>query len=370
MIKLASLILLGILVPGIAFCEVDPGYSTQAREFNDFQITVLSRPELNLQIQQEAANAVRLTWTADPLAAGYYLYRADKPLPPGDPDWGIPSFVTVTSTWFYVPEPAEFYYVTAVILLPPEFILVPGGTFSPTQDYTVTLSPFEMDRYEVTQGSFETVMGWLPSNLSWGSGPDFPLYYCSWFNAIEYCNRRSMLEGLTPCYTYSTYGTDPDDWPAGWNTAWANHALVACDFGELGYRLPTEMEWMFAAVGGNLSQGYDYSGGNVLGLVGWYRDNTSLSHIGGLKQPNELGFCDLSGNVYEWCWDRYDFNNQNYPTGSATDPTGPETGNGRRLRGGAWGSYDYQCTVEYRSSGFANSTGQQNGFRLVRRCLD
>lgn len=370
MSKLLSFVLIWFLIPMLAVAAVYPGLSSQASKIGDKQFTVLSRPELNLQIQQEAANAVRLSWAADPQAAGYYLYRADQPLPPGDSGWGLPDFVTVTSTWFYVSEPAEFYYVTAVVPPPPEFILVPGSTFSPTPDYTVTLSPFLMDRYEVTQGSFQSLMGWLPSNLSWGSGPDHPVYYCSWFNAIEYCNRRSIAEGLTPCYSYGSYGTDPNAWPAGWNTAWANHALVVCDFAALGYRLPTEMEWMFAAVGGNLSQGYDYSGGDVLGLVGWYRDNTSVSHIGGLKQPNELGFCDLSGNVYEWCWDRFDFNNQDYPSGSATDPTGPETGNGRRLRGGAWGSYDYQCTVEYRSSGFANSAGQQNGFRLVRRMVD
>lgn len=368
--KQGSLLLLGVLLPVLVFSSVYPGVTTQVFEFESRQLTVLSRTDLNLRIQQEAAGAVRLNWTVDPQAVGYYLYRADRPLAPNDPDWGIPDFVTVTSTWFNVTEPAQFYYVTSVTQLPPAFINVEGGTFIPVPNYTVTLSTFLLDRYEVTLDGFESVMGWLPSGFPAGSDPNQPVYYCTWFNAIEYCNRRSLQEGLAPCYSYGSYGTDPDGWPAGWNSAWANHAQVACNFNVSGYRLPTEMEWMFAAAGGNVSQAHVYSGSDTLGLVGWYRDIASSPRRVGLKRVNELGFCDMSGNVYEWCWDKYDFTNQNYPSGSVTNPTGPATGNGRRLRGGAWGSYDYQCTVAYRFNAYAWPAGQLNGLRLARSIVD
>lgn len=370
MSKRYASMLLGILLPITVFSAGHSSAATHSCELQSVQSTVISRPALDLQIQLEADNAVRLTWNADPLAAGYYLYRADQPSVPGSSNWGIPDFVTVHSTWFNVTDTARFYYVSSVFPPPPAFIEVPGGTFNPAPNYAVTLSTFHLDRYEVTLGSFESIMGWLPSGVPAGLAPNHPVYYCTWFNAIEYCNRRSLQEGLAPCYSYSSYGTDPDTWPAGWNTAWANHALVACNFSVSGYRLPTEMEWMYAACGGSLSQGFLYSGGDILGLVGWYRDIAASPQMIGLKRINELGFCDMSGNIFEWCWDKFNFANQDYPTGSETDPTGPVSGNGRRLRGGAWGSYDYQCTVSYRSSAYAWPAGQLNGFRLARSSID
>ena len=100
--------------------------------------------------------------------------------------------------------------------LPENFVLVEGGTFNNgTSD--VTISSFYIDKYELTQADYQAVIGVNPSS-SYGVGDNYPVYYVSWFNAIEYCNRRSMQEGLTPCYSYSTYGTSLDNWPTGWNT--------------------------------------------------------------------------------------------------------------------------------------------------------
>jgi len=81
----------------------------------------------------------------------------------------------------------------------------------------------------------------------------------SWFTAIGYCKRRSIQKGLTPCYSYGSYDTNLDEWPSGWNTANENHTNVSCNWDADGYRLPTEMAWMYAAKGGNGSQGYSGS---------------------------------------------------------------------------------------------------------------
>lgn len=241
-----------------------------------------------------------------------------------------------------------------------DFILVEGGTFNNgTSD--VTLSSFYMDKYEITQAEYQAVMGTNPSRFS--GNPDRPVERVSWFKAIEYCNRRSMQEGLTPCYSYSSYGTNPDDWPAGWNTDYNNHTNVNCNWSANGYRLPTEMEWMFAAKGGNQSQGYTYSGSNTIGDVAWYSSNSSgTTHTVGTKAANELGTFDMSGNVFEWVWDIYG----DYPSGSQTDPHGATSGSNRVRRGGSWGGRAGLCTVSYRYYNYATLSYNFLGFRCVR----
>ncbi len=259
---------------------------------------------------------------------------------------------------------------TYTIELPPppaDFVFVQGGTFNPTDwdgsptDYFVTLSSFYIDKYEVTQAGYQAVMGTNPSYFS--GNPNRPVEMVSWFNAIEYCNRRSLQEGLTPCYSYSTYGTNPDSWPSGWNTSDANHTNVSCNWSAHGYRLPTEMEWMFAAKGGNQSQGYIYSGSNTIGNVARYESNSGNRtwDVGSLA-ANELGTFDMSGNVYEWCWDI----RGNYPSGSQNNPTGASSGSHRVVRGGSWGSVASFCTVSYRSIVSAAYTSNHVGFRCVR----
>ena len=205
-------------------------------------------------------------------------------------------------------------------------------------------------------------MGSNPAS-AFGVGSNYPVYYVSWFNAIEYCNRRSIQEGLTPCYSYSSYGTNPDDWPSGWNTSYSNHTNVNCNWTANGYRLPTEMEWMFAAKGGNQSQGYPFSGSNTIGDVAWYIYNSSsTTHTVGTKAANELGTFDMSGNVREWVWDIYG----SYPSGSQTNPTGANSGSDRVTRGGSWYSYADYCTVSSRGGGSATSSLYLIGFRCVR----
>ncbi|MDD3104378.1 MAG: SUMF1/EgtB/PvdO family nonheme iron enzyme [Candidatus Cloacimonetes bacterium] len=247
------------------------------------------------------------------------------------------------------------------IQTPINFVYVPGGTFH-NGTSNVTLSSFYMDKYELTQADYQAVMGTNPAS-GYGVGSNYPVYYVSWFNAIEYCNRRSLQEGLTPCYSYSTYGTNPDSWPSGWNTSSSNHSNVVCNWTANGYRLPTEMEWMFAAKGGNQSQGYTYSGSNTIGNVAWYNSNSgSTTHTVGSKAPNELGLYDLSGNVWEWTWDIYD----SYPSGTQTNPTGANSGSARVKRGGGWYNVANGCTVSYRDINSATYSYSNIGFRCVR----
>ena len=244
---------------------------------------------------------------------------------------------------------------------PVGFITVTGGTFNNgTSD--VTLSSFYMDKYEITQAEYQAVMGVNPAS-GYGVGSNYPVYYVSWFNAIEYSNRRSLQEGLTPCYSYSTYGTNPDNWPAGWNSSNTNHTNVNCNWTANGYRLPTEMEWMFAAKGGNQSQGYTYSGSNTIGDVAWYSSNSgNTTHTVGTKAANEQGIFDMSGNVWEWNWDIYG----SYPSGSQNNPTGANSGSSRVLRGGSWFNNAITCTVSYRSNPYATGSSGNIGFRCVR----
>jgi formylglycine-generating enzyme len=254
----------------------------------------------------------------------------------------------------------QFFVDDGQYPMPENFVFVEGGTFNNgTSD--VTLSSFYIDKYELTQAEYQAVMGVNPS--SFGGYPNRPVEQVSWFDAIEYCNRRSMQEGLTPCYSYSTYGTDPNDWPTGWNTSYANHTNVSCDWTANGYRLPTEMEWMFAAKGGNQSQGYTYSGSNTIGDVAWHGSNSgSRTHDVGELAANELGTFDMSGNVWEWVWDIYGF----YPSGSQNNPTGANSGSDRVIRGGGWGSSAGYCTVSYRGFDFATGSYSGLGIRVVR----
>ncbi len=244
--------------------------------------------------------------------------------------------------------------------MPENFVFVQGGTFN-NGTSNVTISSFYIDKYELTQAEYQAVMGSNPSYF--GSNPNRPVEVVSWFNAIEYSNRRSIQEGLTPCYSYSTFGTNPDNWPSGWNTNYNNHTNVSCNWTANGYRLPTEMEWMFAAKGGNQSQGYTYSGSNTIGNVAWYSSNSSnRTWDVGLKDPNELGTFDMSGNVWEWVWDIYG----SYPGGAQTDPHGATSGSDRVRRGGGWNGSAGNCSVSFRAYINATFSGSNLGFRLCR----
>ena len=130
------------------------------------------------------------------------------------------------------------------------------------------------------------------------------------------------------------------------------------------FRLPTEAEWEYAARGGNKSKGCKYSGSNTIGDVAWYYDyvnSSSKTHQVGTKQANELGIYDMSGNVWEWCSDRYG----SYSSTSQTDPTGPTSGSYRVHRDGSWIRDAQNCRVSYRGYESPSIRLHDGGFRLL-----
>jgi len=139
-------------------------------------------------------------------------------------------------------------------------------------------------------------------------------------------------------------------------------AQAFCEW--LGGTLPTEAEWEYAAKGGEKSRNYKYSGSNSLAEVAWFQDNaTGKSHPVGQKKPNELGLYDMSGNVWEWCYDWYAF--EYYQDGPSQNPRGPETGDSRVIRGGAWNMDGWNCRISNRSSKEPQITYNYYGFRLL-----
>ena len=249
----------------------------------------------------------------------------------------------------------------------------------------VTLSSFWISPYEVTQEEFESLMtgnqNGIEANPSYYQGLPAagevqgrrPVEKVSWYDAIVYCNLLSIKEGLTPCYTIKN-STDPADWGTSPTSNDAYWDGVTCDFNANGYRLPTEAEWEYAARGGQTgitdgSWNYDYSGSNTLDDVAWYGNNSDeKTHEVGKKQANALGLYDMSGNVWEWCWDWY--SGSGYPRGTE-DPAGPDTGSNRVERGGSCSYGASDCTVSCRSSSFPYYRGNyyvdySRGFRLVR----
>jgi formylglycine-generating enzyme required for sulfatase activity len=253
-----------------------------------------------------------------------------------------------------------------------EMHFVQGGTFNPTDSYTVTLSSFFIAVYEVTQAEYEAVMGNNPSYFS--PHPMRPVESVTWFDAIEYCNRLTLSEGYTPVYSYGIYGSDPDYWPSDWNTSSANQNEIMADWSADGYRLPTEMEYEFAARGGAIAQMQGtfettYAGSNNIDDVAWYSGNSNIddgqggrTHDVGTKAANELTIFDMSGNVYNWVWDRQGL----YPSGSHTNPTGAESSLMRISRGGSHYSNESNCTVSFRNYGNIMNTFANIGFRVSR----
>ena len=274
---------------------------------------------------------------------------------------------------------------------PGEMVLVPGGTFTmgDTKDlefygtqptHTVTLNPFYIGKYEVTQAEFSKYMQpddpWIEL---FGLGARYPAYGITWYTVIKYCNLRSIAEGLTPCYTISEstnpadWGEVPDDFDHPNTGAWDR---VTCNWEANGYRLPTEAEWEYAARGATNTPDYRYSGSDNIDAVAWYEnqpigdDHVELkSHPVAKKAPNALGIYDLSGNIQEWCWDWFDATY--YARSPQDNPTGPAAGFDTRVtRGGHWSADAWRCIVFYRDEGFPCYGDGSYGFRLCRSKID
>lgn len=218
-----------------------------------------------------------------------------------------------------------------------EMVYVEGGTFQMGSNeddgskpiHNVTVSTFYICKTEVTQAQWKYVMGNNPSSCI---GESKPVDKVSWYDAIVYCNRLSILQRKTP--VYSVKGTtNPDLW--GYRPSIGNSIRepIEMNMKANGYRLPTEAEWEYAARGGKKSRGYKFSGSNDFKTVARYETFWCGSRCDvATKAPNELDLYDMSGNQGEWCWDWYDPNY--YSNSPLTNPTGPSFGSERVKRYG------------------------------------
>ncbi len=241
-----------------------------------------------------------------------------------------------------------------------KLVFVDGGTFKSTKSNYygkgVTVDSFYIGKYEVTQKEWIEVMGSNPSEFK---GDNLPVENVSWYDCVEYCNKRSEIEGLTPVYMIDKTNKDLNNSSTEDDIKWT----VTADWSANGYRLPTDAEWEYAATGGQLSKSCEYSGSENLGNVAWYASNSNSSAKSiGTKKSNELGIYDMSGNLWEWAWDWYgDIQSGN------TNPKGLNSGSGRILKGGGWYGFAAFCKVVNRINAYPSYKSNGYGFRVVRR---
>ena len=224
-----------------------------------------------------------------------------------------------------------------------------------------------MCEHEVTQAEYTDVMETNPSYFTddpaeGETQENRPVEIVSWYDCLVYCNKRSMADDLTPCYTISGK-TDPAEWGDVPTTRDETWDAVTCNFEANGYRLPTEAECEYFARGGNTTnEGQtQYSGSDVIDNVAWYGENSdSKTHQVMKKLPNAKGIYDMTGNVREWCWDWYG------KISSSTSLSGVASGTYRVTRGGNYDGDLDVCCVVHRGRNPPYMYNSRVGFRVVR----
>jgi len=264
------------------------------------------------------------------------------------------------------PQPAPAVIQPTSSSIAANMVRINGGTFtmgSPASEpernsnegpqHQVTVSPFYIGKYEVTQAEYESVTG---ANFSEFKGINLPVEMVSWFDAVEYCNKLSQREGLTPAYSISVS---------------MNSGFVTWNRGANGYRLPTEAEWEYAcragtttpfSTGNNITTNQANYNGNFP-----YNNNAKGAYLGkktavGSFGPNPWGLYDMHSNVSEWCWDW----NGTYSDAAQTDPVGAPSGFDRVWRGGNVDHFAKFLRSASRIGNTPSYRGTNLGFRLAR----
>ena len=279
-----------------------------------------------------------------------------------------------------------FFYVIFGLLItqvfaqkssvPSGFVLIKGGTFmmgSPDNEpertdnetqHKVTVSSFNMGKYQVTQKEYEEVMGSNPSRVK---GPNLPVVNVSWYDAIEFCNRRSMRESLEPVYRIDKSKSDPNNPNPNDNVKW----IVMVNRNASGYRLPTEAEWEYACRAGTTTP--FSTGKNITTAQANYNGDYPYNNnkkgtflkktvdVGSYK-PNKWGLYDMHGNVWEWCWDWFEY----YSTDDLTNPMGGDYGVQRVTRGGSGADAGRFLRSACRGGNYPSENFDTLGIRLVR----
>ena len=290
-----------------------------------------------------------------------------------------------------------FFWINPESTPPTEFALIPAGDFlmgdqsdpkvgssNELPVHSVDVSEFSMAKHEVTKFLWDEVRGWalahgytdLPAGE--GKAPTHPVHSIRWYAMVKWCNARSEKEGHTPCYTV-----------AGAVYRTGDEAAVECNWSTNGYRLPTEAEWEKAARGGLVGKNFpwgdtiSHSQANYYvyskdGFTNYYSYDVSPtrgSHPDydtgaypftapvGEFAANGYGLHDMTGNLWEWCWDWYG----TYSEGPQADPRGPASGPGRVYRGGSWDNYANLSRIAVRYGNWASGgTSMRIGFRTAR----
>lgn len=368
----------------------------------DTVISVLAIPGINLPVRGETpvtsvtstqyTGTVSWTPTISSTFGGPTVYTATITLTPasGFTLTGVAANGFTVSGASSVSNDADSGTVTAVFPTTLSFTLnmvqVPAGSFQRdgTATNVSTVSAFYLADKEITRGQYQELMGSLndPSDTTISSGITYPVQNVNWYQAIAFCNKLSLAEGLDPVYTVSgvdfaslTYGAIPADGSASNLAVWN---AVTATWTNNGYRLPTDMEWMWAAMGappdgqngGTNATGYllafsGSTGSNSAADYAWYGKTVTHSVDSGDVAANGAGILDMSGNVWEWCWD-WNGSSIAYPDGSLPDYRGKDPTDYRVVRGGGYDSAEADLAL---SSGVTSAPYYLDtflGFRVAR----